>query len=215
MQSEEDCWEIPSRFLAYVRAMLATVLTNNVDSDHNGHIVMILNNTVYTAFSTGSSPFVTPKNPGPFPITISVSSDFRTQAIGHKNENIQGCLQATQSKIIHAIDPEWLAGLHSKLLGFTHCSLYPNCNAHSPPHYGATLDNVNIQQLISTMDYAWNPTDHPTAKFKRHNKIEQQLKMFGILANSQCHLTLIKAAVKWLGTFYGANYEWEVKPKTD
>eukprot|EP00804_Cyclotella_cryptica_P003006 CCRYP_006011-RA/>CCRYP_006011-RA protein AED:0.39 eAED:0.39 QI:0/0/0/1/1/1/2/0/328 len=144
-------------------AMLATVPTTNGGGDH-GHIGMILNNTEYTSFSTCSNPFVTPKNPGPFPTNIRTNEvDHLRQLAEHKQliieyETYQGCLQATRTMIIQAIDPEWLAGLHSERLGFTHCTPIELLN-HLRSN-GAALDDVNIQELISTMDMAWNPTEN-------------------------------------------------------
>jgi len=46
-----------------LRTMLATMPTTNGGGDPC-HIVRILDNTAYTAFSTGSTPFVDPKQPG-------------------------------------------------------------------------------------------------------------------------------------------------------
>ena len=91
-------------------AMLATVPTTNGGGDHS-HIGMILNNSEYTSFSTSATFFVAPKNPGPFPSTISTNEvDRLRQLAEHKQliieyETYQGCLQATRTKIIQAIDP--------------------------------------------------------------------------------------------------------------
>ncbi|KAL7478805.1 hypothetical protein ACHAW6_004557 [Cyclotella cf. meneghiniana] len=92
-------------------AMLATVPTTNGGGDH-GHIGMILDDSKYTSFSTGSNSFVAPKNPGPFPSTVNTNEvDHLRQLVKHKQSIIeyktyQGCLQATQIKIIQAIDPK-------------------------------------------------------------------------------------------------------------
>ncbi len=53
-----------------LRAMLATVTTTNGGGDH-GHIGMILDNLEYASFSTSSNSFIVPKNPSPFPSTVS------------------------------------------------------------------------------------------------------------------------------------------------
>ncbi|KAL7489645.1 hypothetical protein ACHAW6_015928 [Cyclotella cf. meneghiniana] len=79
----------------------------------------------------------------------------------------------------------------------------------------ATLDNLNIQELISTMDNAWNPTKSPATKFEHDDKIEQQLEKVSIQADSQHCLALFKAAVKCTGTFDPVIREWEAKPKSD
>jgi hypothetical protein len=90
--------------------MLATIPTTNGGGDH-GHIGMILHTAKYIAFSTITAPFVAPKNPGPFPTTISTNEvDCLHELTKHKqiiieNETYQGCLHASRSKIIHAIDP--------------------------------------------------------------------------------------------------------------
>ena len=166
--------------------MLATVPTTNGGGDH-GHIGMILDDMEYMSFSTGSNPFVVPKNPGPFPTTVSTNEvDRLRQLAEHKQliieyETYQGCLQATRTKIIQAINPEWLAGLCSKHLGFTHHTPIELLN-HLRSN-GATLDDVDIQELISTMDNAWNPTKNPATKFECDDKIEQQLKKVGTPAD--------------------------------
>lgn len=199
-------------------AMLATVPTTNGGGDH-GHIGMILDDTEYTSFSTGATSFVTPRNPGPFPTTVSTNEvDRLRQLAEHKQliieyETYQGCLQATRTKIIQAIDPEWLASLRSERLGFTHrtpIELLTHLRSN-----GATLDDVDIQELISTMDNAWNPTENPATKFERDDKFEQQLAKVGIPADPQRRLALFKAAVKRAGTFDPAIREWEAKPKSD
>ncbi len=101
-------------------AMLATIPTTN-GGDHR-HIGMILEDSEYTSFSTSSDSFVVPKNPRAFPSTISTNEvDHLRQLTEHKQliieyKTYQGCLQATQTKIIQALDPEWLAGLRSKHL---------------------------------------------------------------------------------------------------
>ena len=98
------------------RAMLATLPTTNGGGDH-GHIGMILKDSEYTSFSTGSTSFIVSKTPGPFPSTVSTNEvDNLCQLAEHKQsiiqyETYQGFLQATQTKIIEAIEPEWLAGL--------------------------------------------------------------------------------------------------------
>jgi hypothetical protein len=146
--------------------MLATVPTTNVGGDH-GHIGMILDDAEYTSFSTGATSFVAPKNPGPFPTTVSTNKvDRLRQLAEHKQliieyETYQGCLQATRTKIIQAIDPKWLEGFRSKRLGFTHRTPIELLN-HLRSN-GATLDDTNIQELISTMDKAWNPTKNPAS----------------------------------------------------
>ncbi len=78
---------------------------------------------------------------------------------------------------------------------------------------GATLDDVNIQELISTMDGAWNPTENPATKFERDDRIEQKIKKVGIPVDPQQCLALFKAAIKCTGTFNLAICEWETKPK--
>ena len=199
-------------------AMLATVPTTNGGGDH-GHIGMILDDAEYKSFSTGSNPFVIPKNPGPFPTTVSTNEvDRLRQLAEHKQlmieyETYQGCLQATRTKIIQAIDPEWLAGLRSERLGFTHRTPIELLN-HLRSN-GATLDDVDIQELISTMDKAWNPTENPATKFERDDKIEQQLMKVGIPADPHRRLALFKAAVKRSGNYDPAIREWESKPKAD
>jgi hypothetical protein len=97
-------------------------------------------------------------------------------------------------KIIQAIDPEWLASLRSKCLGFTNrtpIKLLSHLRSN-----GATLDDIDIQELISTMDNAWNPTKNPATKFECDDKIEQQLKKAGISADLHHRLALFGAAVK-------------------
>ncbi|KAL7476277.1 hypothetical protein ACHAW6_002153, partial [Cyclotella cf. meneghiniana] len=176
-------------------AMLVTVPTTNGGGDH-GHIGMILDDLEYTTFSFGSNSFIVPKNPRPFPFTISTNEvDHLCQIAEHKQliieyETYQGCLQATLTKITQAIDPERLAGLHSECLGFTHHTPIKILN-HLCSN-GATLDNIDIQELIITMDNAWNPTKNPAT-----------------------NLALFKADVKRTGTFDPTIQEWEAKPKSD
>lgn len=82
--------------------------------------------------------------------------------------------------------------------GFPHCT-----PIEVPTHLqtnGATLDNFDIQALISTIDSALNPTEDPATQFECDNKIEQQLKKIGIPPDLQHCLTLIKAAVICSGT---------------
>jgi hypothetical protein len=198
-------------------AMLATVPTTNGGGDH-GHIGMILDDAEYTSFLTGATSFVAPKTPGPFPTTVSMDEVDRLRQIAeHKQliieyETYQRCLQATRTKIIQAIDPEWLAGMRSERLGFTHRTPIELLN-HLRSN-GATLDDVDIQELISTMDNTWNPTENPATKFARDDKIEQQLAKVGIPADPHRRLALFKAAVKRAGTFDPAIREWEAKPKS-
>ena len=52
-----------------LRAMIAIVPTTNGGGDH-WHIGMILAETKYTTFSTGATPFIVHKNPGPFLTTV-------------------------------------------------------------------------------------------------------------------------------------------------
>ena len=107
-------------------AMLATVPTTNGGGDH-GHIGMILDDSEYTSFSTGSNTFVV-SNSRPVPSTVSTNEvDHLSQLAEHKQHIIeyktyQGCLQATRTKIIQVINPKWLGDLLSKCLGFTHCT---------------------------------------------------------------------------------------------
>ena len=72
-----------------------------------------------------------------------------------------------------------MQGLHSEHLGFIHRTPIKILN-HLCSN-GATLDYVDIQELISTMDNAWNPTKNPATKFERNDKIKQQLVKVGIL----------------------------------
>ena len=128
-------------------AMLATVPTTNGGGDH-GHIGMILDDTEYTSFLTGSNPFVVPKNPGPFPTTVSTNEvDRLRQLTEHKQliikyKTYQGCLQATRTKIIQAIDPATFQKLlHKNTLSSTATTSNPrnpcknqcpHCKRHHP-----------------------------------------------------------------------------------
>jgi hypothetical protein len=84
--------------------MHATVPTTNGGGDH-GHICMILDDSEYMSFSTGATSFAAPKNPGPFPTTISMNKVDRLCQLPEQNQLIieyktyQGCLQATRDKI--------------------------------------------------------------------------------------------------------------------
>ncbi|KAL7476306.1 hypothetical protein ACHAW6_002177 [Cyclotella cf. meneghiniana] len=163
------------------RALLATLPTTNGGGDH-GHIGMILKDSEYTSFSTGSNSFIVSKNPGPIPSTVSTNEVDCLRQLAEQKQHIieyetyQGCLQATRMKIIQAIDPEWLTGLCSKCLGFTHRTPIEILN-HLRSN-SATLDDVDIQELISTM-----------------------LEKVGIPVDPHHRLALIKAAVKCTDTF--------------
>ncbi len=114
-----------NHFTHELGGMLATAPTTNSGGDHV-HICMILDEVEYESFSTCTNPFTVPKNPSTYPTTV------RTNEVNHlcqiaedkhliiEDKTHQGCLQATHSKIIKAIDPEWLTRLFSELLGFTH-----------------------------------------------------------------------------------------------
>ena len=91
-----------------------------------------------------------------------------------------------------------LGGLRSEFLGFTHrtpIKMITHLCSNS-----ATLDDIDIQELTSTIDSALNSTKNPATKFKRNDKIEQQLEKVGISENPQHHLALFKAAIKHTGT---------------
>ena len=81
--------------------MLAAVPTTNGGGD-NGHIGMILKDMEYTTFSTGSNPFIVPKNPGPFPSTVSTNEVDRLRQLAEHKQLImkykthEGCHQATR-----------------------------------------------------------------------------------------------------------------------
>jgi hypothetical protein len=91
-------------------AMLATLPTTNDGGDH-GHIGMILEDTEYTTFSTGSYPFIVPKNPRLFPSTISMNEVVRLCHLAEhkqliiKYEMYQGCLQATPQRSFKPLIP--------------------------------------------------------------------------------------------------------------
>jgi len=189
--------EVMNQLTSELGAMLNTVPTTNGGDNHR-HIGMIFNDKEYITSSTSATPFTVPKNQGPCPTSVSSDKVDQLQQIAeHKQliikcETFQGCLQATRAKIIQALDPEWLAGLRSKLLGFTHCTpikmlthLCSNC---------ATLNDVDVQELISIMDSTWNPTENTDTKFKRDDKIKQQIVKVGIPADPQ-------HAVKHAGNF--------------
>lgn len=85
----------------------------------------------------------------------------------------------------YAIGPKWLIGLQSELLCFTH---------HNPIEMlihlrtnGATLQNINIQELTSTLDSARNPTKNHATKFKSNDKVKQQLTKVGVPLNPKHH----------------------------
>ena len=78
-----------------------------------------------------------------------------------------------------------------------------------------TLNNIDIQELISILDNAWNPTENPTTEFERDDKIEEQPRKVGIPVDPQCLLALFKATDKHSGTFGPAIRKWEAKPKSD
>eukprot|EP00804_Cyclotella_cryptica_P014668 CCRYP_012700-RA/>CCRYP_012700-RA protein AED:0.35 eAED:0.34 QI:0/-1/0/1/-1/1/1/0/213 len=166
-----------------IGAMLATVTTTHGGGDQ-GHIGMILKDSEYTSFSTGATSFVVPKNPGPFPTTVSTNEVGRLRQLAeHKQliieyETYQGCLQTTHMKIIHAIDPEWLAGMRNERLGFTHRTPIELLN-HLRSN-GATLDDIDIRELISTMDTAWN-TENPTTKFEGSTRSNNSLQRSAFL----------------------------------
>jgi len=63
-----------------LRAMLATILIANGVINHR-HIGMILVQTEYTVFSSGTTKFVAPTNPGPFPTTGSTDKVKRLHQI--------------------------------------------------------------------------------------------------------------------------------------
>ena len=113
-------------------------------------------------------------------------------------------------KIIQAIDTKWLAGLNSELLGFTHHTLIVKLTDLCSN--GTTLHDVDIQELISTTDRAWNPTKNPATKFEQDDRIKQQLEKVGIPIDPQHRLALFKASIKCTGTFDPAIGEWETKP---
>ncbi|KAL7474475.1 hypothetical protein ACHAW6_000449 [Cyclotella cf. meneghiniana] len=163
-------------------AMSATRPTPNDGGDH-GHIGMIFAETKYTIFSTSATPFLVPKNPCPFPTTVSTNEDDHLQQLAkHKQliieyESYQGCLEATRAKIIQAIALEWLASIRSNLMGFIHCmpiKMLTNLCSN-----GTTLDNVSVKEFISTMDRAWNPTENPATKEERDRRNKQELAKLG------------------------------------
>lgn len=118
-----------------------------------------------------------------------------------------------ESKIIQAIDCKWLTGLHSNLTGFTNCTpVKPSTHLQT---YGATLNDIDIQESIDALDSVWNPTENPITKFECDYKIEQWLKKFSIPPNPLHYLDLIKAAVKCSGTFNAAICKWGSKQKAD
>jgi hypothetical protein len=80
---------------------------------------------------------------------------------------------------------------------------------------GATLDDVDVQELIRTIDSTWNPTENPATKFEHDNKIEQQLEKFSILLDPLNRLALMKAVIKCAGIFNAAICKWEANLKTN
>jgi len=130
--------------------MLATIPATHGGGDH-GHIGLIFEHPNYAAFSTGSTPFTVPQKTGPFPMNISPNKvDQLHQIAENKQEMIkyktyQGCLQVARTKIIQAINPEWLAGLCSELLRFTYQT--PKEMPDQLDTKGVILNDVDIQEL--------------------------------------------------------------------
>ena len=105
--------------------MVASIRTSNNGGSH-GHIGMIMDETVYQAFSKGGAAFIMPTYPGPYPSTVDPDAVIHERQVAEYKEKIRefetylSVENALCLKIKEAVDPEWLEAIRGPMLGFTH-----------------------------------------------------------------------------------------------
>ena len=195
-----------------------SVATRNGGGEH-GHVGMVIDDAEYITFSRSGAGFVVPTNPGPYPATVDADKVIRERQIAeHKadcNEyetylGIENCLRRM---IVKSIDHEWLAEVESETMGFNHLS--PKDLLTHLRSVGGTLDHMDVTELFTNIQKAWDGIEAPAAHFARGDKFERQLLKVGQSKNPELRLAFALAAFQASGEFEPALRDWEAKPKTD
>lgn len=105
---------------------------------------------------------------------------------------------------------EWLEGIKSEILGFTHKS--PKAKMNHLYLIRATLDNINVSELTNLMNMPWDGLDNPAKKFAKDNKYEKQLAKAVIAAQHNLCLDVAKAEARASGQYETALGKFESKP---
>ena len=196
-----------------------SVATQNGGGEH-GHVGMVVDEAEYVTFSHGNARFVVPTNPGAYPTTVDATNAAicEKQIAKHKAEVAEyetylGVQNWLRRMIVKAIDPEWLAEMESKTMGFNHLSA-KDLMTHLR-NVGGTLDHMDITELISNLQKPWDGIETPAAYFTRGDRYERQLLKAGQAKNPELRLAFALATFQSTGEFDPALCDWHAKRATD
>ena len=197
---------------------LGSVATELGGGEH-GHVGLIVEESEYVTFSKGSAKYDVPKNPKAYPDNPEADDAKREKQVAeHKAliaqyETHLGCESWARRKIVAAVDNEWLAELESETMGFNHRS--PHELLEHLRKVGGTLDHMDVTELFSNLQKAWDCIETPAAFFARGDKYERQLEKAGQAKNPELRLAFALATFEASGEFDAALRDWEKKKKSD
>ncbi len=132
----------------------------------NGHAGKLLSDANYATI-VPCTPFVSPANPGVYPIGVTAANRARMEA-EHKEqikvfETFTGVRMGLKDLILKAIDKDYLLEIKHKRLGFLNVTatqmLTHLCNRW------VVIDFVDITALMAECDVPWNVAEVPTIYF--------------------------------------------------
>eukprot|EP00804_Cyclotella_cryptica_P030119 CCRYP_009530-RB/>CCRYP_009530-RB protein AED:0.38 eAED:0.39 QI:0/0/0/1/1/1/2/0/363 len=185
---------------------LGSVATELGGGEH-GHVGLIVEATEYITFPAVES----------LMISLPIQKHTQRMLIPTQPENAEyethlGVESWARRMIVNAIDHEWIAEMESETMRFNH-RLPKELLAHLRS-VGGTLDHMDITELFSNLQKAWDGIETPASYFARGDKYERQLEKAGQAKNPALRLAFALATFADSGEFEPALRDWDAKSAT-
>jgi hypothetical protein len=197
---------------------LGSVATELGGGEH-GHVGLIVEATEYITFSRSGATYDIPANPKAYPANADRDPAVRERQVAEHKAKIAeyethlGVESWARRMIVNAIDHEWLAEMESETMGFNHRS--PKELLAHLRSVGGTLDHMDITELFSNLQKAWDGIETPASYFARGDKYERQLEKAGQAKNPALRLAFALATFSESGEFDPALRDWDAKSATN
>eukprot|EP00804_Cyclotella_cryptica_P015656 CCRYP_003653-RA/>CCRYP_003653-RA protein AED:0.40 eAED:0.40 QI:0/0/0/1/0.5/0.66/3/0/324 len=171
--------------------------------------------TEYITFSRGGVTYDIPANPKAYPANADPDPAVRERQVAEHKAKIAeyethlGVESWARRMIVNAIDHEWIAEMESETMGFNHRS--PKELLAHLRSVGGTLDHMDITELFSNLQKAWDGIETPAPYFARGDKYERQLEKAGQAKNPALRLAFALATFADSGEFEPALRDWDAE----
>ena len=193
---------------------IAASIPTTLGGGLNGHAGMLLSDADYATMAIGT-PFVSPINPGVYPIVGITAANRARREAEHKEEIKQfhtfaGVGMGLKDLILKAIDEDYLLEIKHECVAFLNVSAVQMLT-HLRTRWGS-VDFVDITALMAECDAPWSAAEVPTIYFNRVEKAMKQLARANIHWDWRAMMNKALKSFKDAGDYDAAIREWEARP---